>query len=114
MPYKDPKKQREANRKAQARYYKNNPEYYKKRAKERKFRLREELYEFKKTLSCSRCPEDDVDCLDFHHSDPSTKEIPIARATTQGWSMKRIKEEIAKCEVLCANCHRKHHSLRGN
>jgi hypothetical protein len=64
---------------------------------------------FKAMKRCERCGEADADCLQFHHRDPKTKEITLADAVAGAWSRKRILEEVAKCEVLCANCHLKHH-----
>lgn len=56
---------------------------------------------------CVRCGESDLSCLDFHHRDRETKD---ADATgMRRFSLKRMLAEIAKCDVLCANCHRKHH-----
>ncbi len=56
---------------------------------------------------CARCPEKDLACLDFHHRDRSDKlgHLGVVRR----FSKARILAEIAKCDVLCANCHRKHH-----
>lgn len=48
-------------------------------------------------------------CLEFHHKDPSKKEVTLSRAVNNGWSIERMEKEIAKCVVLCANCHRKLH-----
>jgi hypothetical protein len=45
----------------------------------------------------------------FHHDDPRQKEITIAQAVLGGWPKQRILDEVAKCHVLCANCHAKHH-----
>ena len=39
--------------------------------------------------------------LHYNHIDPSTKVRNVSRAA----SIKTVKEEIRKCEVLCANCH---------
>lgn len=39
--------------------------------------------------------------LHYNHIDPSTKVRNVSRAA----SVKAVKEEIEKCEVLCANCH---------
>lgn len=91
------------------RWYQKNKEKHKQSRIARDVRLREEYIEFKKTLSCSRCPEDHIACLEFHHLDPCEKDMGIAAAMTNGWSMKRIKKEVAKCIVLCSNCHRKEH-----
>lgn len=60
-----------------------------------------------KLAGCSRCPENHPGCLDFHHLDPSTKKKEISRMARDGSSEKHLLEEIAKCEILCSNCHRK-------
>ena len=46
--------------------------------------------------------------LDLHHIDPSTKAFSLANAHTR--SMQAIMEEIAKCVVVYANCHRALHN----
>ena len=51
--------------------------------------------------------------LTFHHKDPSQKtdgiqSIITARSQISSkWSS--LKEELKKCKVFCANCHRKFH-----
>lgn len=42
--------------------------------------------------------------LHFHHVDPSTKRFGIA-ASGASRSFEALREEAAKCVVLCANCH---------
>jgi hypothetical protein len=43
--------------------------------------------------------------FDFHHLDPSLKSFSIsADPHTRSWA--KVKEEIDKCQLLCANCHR--------
>ncbi len=43
--------------------------------------------------------------LDFHHVDPSTKEFSIGdKGYTRSWE--KIKAELDKCILVCANCHR--------
>jgi hypothetical protein len=69
---------------------------------------REWFNEFKKTLKCIKCGENHIACLDFHHRDPKQKEFSIAGAVSHSNKEKVIKE-LEKCDVLCANCHRKHH-----
>lgn len=81
-------------------------EYDKKRREELKRWFREE---FLPTLSCKECGENHPACLDFHHKDPAEKEAGVARLLHDTRSKNRLLREIAKCEVLCANCHRKHH-----
>jgi len=65
--------------------------------------------EYKATLDCIRCGENHPACLDFHHRDPGQKSFRISSFGYMGWSKDRILAEIAKCDVLCANCHRKLH-----
>jgi protein-arginine kinase activator protein McsA len=72
-------------------------------------KLAEWLREYKKSLKCSNCPESHPATLEFHHKDPSQKTITISRMCTNIGSKKRILDEISKCIVLCANCHRKLH-----
>jgi hypothetical protein len=74
-----------------------------------KQRKRDWLLEYKKTLSCSKCGESHPACLEFHHINPETKEGDIASFAIYGWGIEKIKSEISKCTVLCANCHRKVH-----
>ena len=42
--------------------------------------------------------------LQFHHLDPTTKEFAISRqGVTRAFA--ELREEAAKCILLCANCH---------
>ena len=77
--------------------------------KQRKREIKSWLNQYKATLKCSRCPESHPACLEFHHREPSEKDINLAWAVSWGWSVERILREIDKCVVLCANCHRKQH-----
>ena len=44
--------------------------------------------------------------LHLNHIDPTTKHKPgSCNAYDAGWGRSRLKAELAKCEVLCANCH---------
>jgi hypothetical protein len=46
--------------------------------------------------------------LDFHHIDESTKKFNLStRGLTRSW--KKIKDELQKCILVCANCHREIH-----
>lgn len=56
---------------------------------------------------CLRCPETHPACLDFHHRDPSTKRR-IQRLIQEGRSNGLVLE-LQKCDLICSNCHRKHH-----
>jgi hypothetical protein len=45
--------------------------------------------------------------LHFHHRDPSTKVLAVALLVRH--SERALRDEIAKCDVLCATCHRSAH-----
>ena len=114
MPYKDKEQQRQYMRD----YRKNKmTAEQKKKHNERVYERQKEIHswykEYKKTLSCNRCSEDDPCCLEFHHKNPSEKDFLISQAWIKGYSIERIIKKIAKCEVLCANCHRKEHHYSG-
>jgi hypothetical protein len=42
---------------------------------------------------------------DFDHRDPSQKTLEMSRAIRRE-SFKRLMKEVAKCDLVCANCHR--------
>ena len=91
-------------------HYAKNKEKRKDQIKSRRHDLAVWFQEYKSSLCCTRCPENHPSCLQFHHNDPTEKEIEISKAITNGWSKDRILKEIEKCTVLCANCHCKEHS----
>lgn len=61
---------------------------------------------------CSYCGETNAMSLDFHHTDGRGN--PTKRFNIGGRSLKRFDQiavELAKCQLLCANCHARHHFL---
>lgn len=56
---------------------------------------------------CVDCGEADVRVLDFDHLDAVQKRADIATMVNAGGRWSDIELEIAKCEVRCANCHRR-------
>lgn len=64
-----------------------------------------------KRIGCSECGyANHPSALQFHHVDPSTKRYTIGFLTYKPASLERLKEEIEKCILLCANCHAEHHN----
>lgn len=64
----------------------------------------------KAMFGCSRCPERDPACLDFHHVDD--KKFSVASMCNRNRNIADIIDEMLKCIVLCANCHRKEHAKK--
>jgi len=60
-----------------------------------------------KSVRCGyeRC----IDALEIHHLESSEKDFGIsAKGYTRSWT--KIRAELRKCELLCANCHREAHA----
>lgn len=56
---------------------------------------------------CVDCGFSDIRALDFDHvCPPSEKKCNVSLMWTSGYKLSTIQEEVAKCEVRCANCHR--------
>jgi DNA-binding NarL/FixJ family response regulator len=69
-----------------------------------------EIDKFKVSKGCYLCSESDPRTLQFHHVDSNEKEATISKMLSNGVGLKKIFEEINKCEVVCANCHLKIHN----
>jgi hypothetical protein len=41
--------------------------------------------------------------MDFDHRDPSTKVLAVSRLINRGYQT--MMAEVAKCDIVCANCH---------
>ena len=76
---------------------------------DRRDNLKQWLKEYKRTLCCERCGYNkNPNALQFHHRDPGTKRFGISSLDTMvrnGVSLETLQAEIAKCDILCANCH---------
>jgi hypothetical protein len=70
-----------------------------------KFKLRKFLNEYKAGKACADCKGHfPTYCMYFDHLDPATKVDKVSRVGS--FSMRRLLEELPKCELVCANCHR--------
>lgn len=96
-------------------YYKNGnrlhsecKECHKIRGKETYNKKIEEINNYKANCGCKKCGERRFYLLDFHHKD-NNKEFNISDKTR--CKLETMMEEIKKCDVLCANCHREWHYI---
>ena len=70
--------------------------------------ISEHINNIKIEKGCGHCGYDENPiALDFHHLDKLLKEKNVSSYWRTSWAQfKQIEDEIKKCEVLCANCHR--------
>lgn len=85
------------------RHYRENRQYYKDKARKNNDLIRERVREAK-NKPCADCGESyPYYVMDFDHR--SDKDFNISQMTAKvGWE--KIQREIAKCDVVCSNCHR--------
>lgn len=88
MPYKDP----EARRKSHNAYIADK---------------RVKVFQYLLDHPCIDCGEADPLVLDFDHRDPAEKHRGVSKMMAGTTSWGKIFEEIQKCDVRCANCHRR-------
>lgn len=101
MPYKDLEKQRAA----QNAYYERNKAKVKATARDRRSFVRRFIEEYKQGKPCMDCGiEYPYWILQFDHR---PGELKVANVTDLVYwkSLDAVKEEIEKCDLVCANCH---------
>lgn len=91
------------------RWHYRNSEWNTERTVARRRRLRAWVNERKRERGCQRCGVTDPAVLDFHHRDPVEKEQAVGEMVTYGHGRASLKAEMEKCDVVCANCHRRLH-----
>ena len=81
--------------------------------KNRLAKMRATVGEYLLTHPCVDCGESDPVVLEFDHV-RGTKVQAVSKMIASHRSKQSVLEEIAKCEVRCANCHRRVTARRGN
>lgn len=84
-------------------------------AKARKMKLQDErlnllkgfILEYLLDNPCVVCSEPDPVVLEFDHIVREEKSRNISDMIRSGCSVETLRKEIAKCQVLCANCHKR-------
>lgn len=87
-------------------WYRNTPQgraEYNKYQREYRHKKKDELIALKAKYGCADCGYDNGIALQFHHT-TADKSFTIGKI---GWrkSKEDLETEIAKCVILCANCH---------
>ncbi len=90
------------------RKYADRAEYIKKAVSKRRNKLKDMAIEYKGG-KCSLCGYKRYNgALEFHHIGSSGKDFGVSKdGLTRSWE--RVKKEIDKCILVCANCHRELH-----
>ena len=105
MPYKN----KEDQAKAAARHYRKNKKKIVSRstARNKKQIAKNKAFvdRLKRMFNCVDCGESNPIVLEFDHVRGKKKKA-IADMVSHSYSIETIKEEIRKCEIRCANCHR--------
>lgn len=93
----------------QAEWYLKNKEKCIKKSKERNRKYEKEgkdfVIDYLKSHPCVDCGEKDIIVLEFDHL--ADKESTISQMIRDKCSIEKIQKEIDKCEVRCANCHKR-------
>lgn len=89
-------------------HYERNKEYYLLKSKKRNKRLRDEIrtyiWNYLSVHPCVDCGEKDPIILEFDHI---SDKIEAISNMGKNYTLERVKIEIDKCQVRCANCHRR-------
>jgi hypothetical protein len=102
MPYTDAEMQSQSQRSS----YERNRDKALARAKQQKKDLRDWMNQLKTGVACLDCGLDwPPFVMEYHHRDPDTKTKKVSWLLYNA-SRQRILDEVAKCDLLCANCHR--------
>jgi len=95
------------------RHYAANKGYYVKKAQRYQDDVHSQSRAYLETHPCIDCGENDPIVLDYDHRPNTTKKNNISSMIQKGNSWELVQKEISKCDVRCANCHRKITAKRG-
>lgn len=87
-------------------YYQRNKTNYRKTSKLKRQKILSIVNNIK-SKGCIICGETNIACLDFHHLRDKKGNISDLIKIE---NLNKVINEINKCIVLCANCHRKLHN----
>ena len=93
-------------------HYRANKARCLERNKKQILKCQNAVLNYLKEHPCVDCGESDPVVLDFDHK--YSKEFNICKKIRATYSLETIMTEIAKCDVRCANCHRRKTAREGN
>ena len=75
--------------------------------KRHRVKIRTQLFEFLSKNQCVDCGEKDPIVLEFDHRNTKNKFKIVGKMLSGHYSWESVYNEISKCEIRCANCHRR-------
>lgn len=86
--------------------YKKREDLYEAQRRHRAL-IKQRLFDFLSTKACIDCGESDPIVLEFDHKNQTDKFKNISKMLSGHYSWNSLLKEINKCEIRCANCHRR-------
>lgn len=86
-------------------HYAENKEAISLKNKAKRDKYRQFVWDYLKLHPCVDCGEIDPTVLEFDHKDPNEKDFMVSEG--RNYNMDRVLEEMQKCEIRCANCHKR-------
>jgi len=84
-------------------HYREQPDYYRERNKRRRAEVKAAVQRYKEDRPCADCGKQyPFYVMQFDHIDGKVANVAKLSVST---TLPRVMEEIAKCELVCANCH---------
>lgn len=112
MVYKNREDQRAYGRQ----HYLDNKDKYRATAEAQRVKQtadrKQKIKDYLASHPCIDCGESDPIVLDFDHRDASQKKHNVSRMWRSRYSWGKILEEIEKCDIRCANCHRRRTAIQ--
>lgn len=96
---------KECNKAYHKEHYAANKQLYIQNNKARKNNLYLAFLEYLRNKNCSDCGNNDARVLEFDHRDSAEKILEVSTLVRRVGKQK-LSEEIAKCDIVCCNCHR--------
>lgn len=100
---------RECNRESSRRYYRRNREHHLRvisaRTQAQRAASLDVVAAHLLSHPCVDCGVSDVRVLDFDHRPGTAKKDAVMAMVRNGFGLKALIDEIAKCDVRCRNCH---------
>lgn len=107
MAFKSDEERRAYAREYNKGWYRRHKERLREKRRQHDEELKQWLRQYKSQLCCAECGENHPACLQFHHRDKEGKSFTIGSIIGR-WryiTLKKLQEEISKCDILCGNCH---------